>query len=177
MFIQGRGYADDAIHVGYVYANGKIIFERHSSSGIYAINPDGTGEKSLSTQGDHTPNWSSDGKKIAFSSLRDGNSEIYIMNADGANQIRLTNNGFFDFRPSWSPDGKKIAFTSTRVTDSYDIYVMNSDGTNQTRLTVNSINDYAPSWSPDGTTIAFTSDRDGLAAIYLRNLTVLDREH
>ena len=58
------------------------------------------------------PAWSPDGTKIAFTTDRDGNFEIYVMNADGTGQTRLTNNAAADDEPAWSPDGSKIAFTS-----------------------------------------------------------------
>ena len=59
---------------------------------------------------DFSPSWSPDGTKIAFTSHMDDNREIYIMNADGSNQTRLTNEPTGDFYPSWSPDGTRIAF-------------------------------------------------------------------
>ena len=65
--------------------------------------------------------------QIAFMSHRDGNPEIYVMNPDGQNQRRLTNNPASDHSPSWSPDGKRIAFVSKRNWNS-DIYVMDADG-------------------------------------------------
>ena len=95
------------------------------------------------------------GEKIAFASNRDGNFDIYVMNADGTNPIRLTNNGGFDEDPSFSPDGSKIAFVSDRDSGNAEIYVMNADGSNITRLT-NSGVDFEPSFSPDGSKIAFT---------------------
>ena len=107
-------------------------------------------------------------ERIAFSSSRDGNSEIYVMSADGANQTRLTNNSAEDYEPAFSPNGSKIAFWSGRD-GNYEIYVMNADGTNQTRLTNNSAADSGPSWSPDGHKIAFASNRDGNAEIYIMN--------
>jgi Tol biopolymer transport system component len=85
--------------------------------------------------------------KIAFVSGRDGNYEIYIMNADGSEQKRLTNNPASDMKSSWSPDGKKIAFHSDRD-GNYEIYVMNADGSEQKRLTDNPADDMNPSWSP-----------------------------
>ena len=106
--------------------------------------------------------------KIAFDSTRDGNLEIYSMNADGTNQTRLTSNSALDFKPTWSPDRSKIAFTSSR-TGNGDIYVMNANGTNQTRLTTNSAIEDDASWSPDGTKIAFWSNRDGNPEIYVMN--------
>ncbi len=96
--------------------------------------------------------------KIAFTSTRDGNVEIYVMDADGSNQLRLTSNAAFDGDPAWSPDGAKIAFTSTRDGNE-EIYVMNADGSKQTRLTNNTFLDRTPAWSPDGGQIAFASNR------------------
>ncbi|WP_346817878.1 NTTRR-F1 domain [Bacillus paramobilis] len=106
--------------------------------------------------------------KIAFTSTRDGNAEIYVMNADGSNQTRLTNNAASDSDPAWSPDGQKIAFSSTRDGNN-EIYVMNADGTNQTRLTNNVAFDLNPAWSPDGQKIVFSSNRDGNTEIYVMN--------
>ena len=147
----------------YPGTNGKIAFQRNSYT-IYVENPDGTDRRFLTSNGSYNPSWSPDAKKIAFTSIRDGNQEIYVMNANGSSQTRLTSNSVPDSGPTWSPDGKKIAFTHN-----YDIYVMNADGSNQTPLMTNSANDYEPSWSPDGKKIAFTTDRDGLAKVYLMN--------
>ena len=108
--------------------------------------------------------------KIAFYSTRDGNAEIYVMNADGTNPVRLTNDASLDNGPTWSPDGTKIAFTSLRD-GNFEIYTMNADGTNQTRVTNNAATDSLPTWSPDGTKIAFYSNRDvgGNGEIYVMN--------
>ncbi len=85
--------------------------------------------------------------RIAFLSERDGNGEIYVMNADGSGLTRLTNNPASDLSPDWSPDSKRIAFTSTRD-GNFEIYVMNADGSAQTPLTNNVADDFAPAWSP-----------------------------
>lgn len=104
------------------------------------------------------------GSKIAFTTDRDGpdpvghlgNQEIYVMNPDGSDQQRLTNNAALDDLPAWSPDGTRIAFTSRRKGSS-DIFVMNGDGTEVTRVTRFTELAFHPSWSPDGKQIAFQS--------------------
>jgi hypothetical protein len=105
---------------------------------------------------------------IVFVSSRDGNDEIYVMNADGTGQTRLTNNAASDWEPAWSPDGSKIAFASDRD-GNWEIYVMNADGSGQTRLTTDPASDRYPAWSPDGSKIGFDSERDGNWEIYLMN--------
>ncbi|HEX8424060.1 MAG TPA: hypothetical protein VF634_11640, partial [Pyrinomonadaceae bacterium] len=99
-------------------------------------------------------------------STRDGDGEeIWVMNADGTNQVKVTDvPGSQNLQPDWSPDGSKIAFLSNRISPyNFELYVMSVDGTNQTRLTFNDAlvgahNDYYPEWSPDGTKIAFVYD-------------------
>src|SRR5215216_6362535 len=73
-------------------------------------------------------------EKVAFESNRDGNFEVYIMNADGSNQTRMTFNAAFDGRPAFSPGGSKIAFASSRDGNS-EIYIMHANGSVQTNLT------------------------------------------
>ncbi len=104
--------------------------------------------------------------QIAFASTRDGNWEIYIMDATGANQTRLTNHSAVDWQPAISPDGTKIAFMSTRD-GNFEIYVMNVDGTAVIRLTNDLAVDWLPDWSPNGAKIAFMSNRDGNLEIYV----------
>jgi hypothetical protein len=106
--------------------------------------------------------------EIAFTSYRDGNAEIYLMNADGSNLINLTQNAALDVNPSWSPYGSQIAFMSDRDGNE-EIYTMNADGSDPRNLTQNAAYDIAPAWSPDGSQIAFTSDRDGNREIYVMN--------
>ncbi len=115
---------------------------------------------------DGQPSWSPDGRQIAFMSRRDGNREIYVMNADGTAPTRLTNDPADDEQPSWSPDGRQIAFRSLRDGNA-EIYVMGADGSAPTRLTNDPAWDSDPSWSPDGRRIAFGSNRDGNDEIYV----------
>ena len=105
------------------------------------------------------------GGKIAFVSDRDGNSEIYVMDADGSNPINLTQSPGLEGSPNWSPDGTKIAFMSIRD-GNLGIYVMNADGSSPFNLTQSAGSDRLRVWSPDGTKIAFESIRDGNFDIY-----------
>lgn len=104
--------------------------------------------------------------KIVFHSNRDGNYEIYVMNADGTEVARLTNDGATDISPRFNRDGTKIVFVSNRD-GNYEIYVMNADGTQTIRLTRNPASDVNPSFSPDGEKIVFESQRDGNSEIYV----------
>jgi Tol biopolymer transport system component/DNA-binding winged helix-turn-helix (wHTH) protein len=108
---------------------------------------------------DLRPVWSPDGRRIAFSSNRDGKNEIYVMDADGSNVRRLTNNLADDVNPIWSPDGHRLIFDSERD-GNREIYVMDADGGNQIRLTRNNAADTTATSSPDGSLIAFASNRD-----------------
>ena len=93
------------------------------------------------------PAFSSDGSQIAFMSNRDGNPDLYVVNADGTGEVRrLTNHPAIDVSPTWSPNGQQIAFTSDR-TGAPQIYVIGADGTGLRRLTYESYCD-RPTWSP-----------------------------
>lgn len=96
---------------------------------------------------------------IVFESYRDGNAEVYMMDANGENLVNLTQNPDYDGTPDWSPDGQHLTFTSERD-GAADIYVMAPDGSQVERLThgEGSFN-VIPAWSPDGTEIAFSSNR------------------
>ena len=105
-----------------------------------------------------TPAWSPDGRKLAFVSRRDGNSEIYVMNADGGAQENLTRQPASDSHPSWSRDGRKLVFVSRRDGNA-EIYVMNADGSGLRNLTRTPSDDLDPAWSPDGRAIAFVQKK------------------
>jgi Tol biopolymer transport system component len=89
------------------------------------------------------------GSKIVFQSNRDGNNEIYTMNADGTNRVDLTRNSADDIQPRWSPDGSQIVFVSDRA-GADDIFTMNADGTHVQQVTTTDSADRRPSWTSDG---------------------------
>ena len=94
--------------------------------------------------------------RIVFSSNRDGDWDIYSMDANGDNLAQLTNHPASDEYPAGSPDGRRIAFRSERD-GTPDLYVMDSDGSNVIRLTHDNFREGRPSWTPDGTKIAFSN--------------------
>lgn len=93
---------------------------------------------------DYGPSWSPDGSKILFYSLRTGNKDIYVMDANGSNETRLTTHSARDEGSCWSPDGSKIVFASDRD-GNYEIYIMDANGLNKTRLTNTSAAEFHPS--------------------------------
>jgi dipeptidyl aminopeptidase/acylaminoacyl peptidase len=113
-------------------------------------------------------------EKIVFSSNRDVNYDIHIMDVDGGNLKQLTNDSRANHDPSLSPDGTKIVFDSDRDGQQNggqtEIYIMDADGSNQVNLTNNLAFDYHPTWSPDGKQIAFVSSRSGkVPKIFIMN--------
>jgi len=168
--------------------NGRVAFVSSDVNGkqsdIYTMNPDGSDRKQLTfsqeQEYEQPPVWSPDGTKIAFSRYiagangSQGYSEIFVMNADGSEQRRLTSKSKFDGgdgSPTWSPDGTKIAFyhiDSVSMPSVTGIFVMNADGSDQRRLTQSKF-DYSATWSPDGTKIAFYRTGSFGAEIFVMN--------
>jgi TolB protein len=117
-------------------SSSKVIY------GIHVMNIDGSGLMPL-TDGGSFPDWSPDGRWIVFTS---NNSEIYVMNANGSDQMRLTSHpaGATDKRPAWSSDGQQIVFASDRDRiGAFNIYLMNTDDSGLRRLAEG----YYPDWS------------------------------
>ncbi|MBY0527220.1 MAG: DPP IV N-terminal domain-containing protein [Gemmataceae bacterium] len=147
----------------------RIVFSIPGNNGqqIHSVNAQGLDRKELTTSALNSwPAYSADGKYIAFGSNRDGDYDIYVMDAAGGNVRRLTKSPGMDLRPAWSPDGKQIAFTSNRD-GNYEIYVMNADGSQPRRVTNNTERDDYATWHPDVKRLAIMAERAGKFDLYL----------
>jgi Tol biopolymer transport system component/predicted Ser/Thr protein kinase len=152
----------------------RLVYERHMEDlNIWRIpGPNSSDKKSApsrfiaSTQADMEPQFSPDGKKIAFNSSRSGNFEIWVCDAEGRNPVQLTaSNGPQLGSPRWSPDSRWIAFDSPKAGNS-DIYIISADGGPARRFTTGPSNNVRPSWSRDGRWIYFGSNRSGNSQIW-----------
>jgi len=148
----------------------------YTDSSLFMINADGTGMKQLMNVpgADFEPDWSPDGRKIAFTSIRDGSKQIYTLDIDSLAATRLTNSAVSaEFsQPSWSPDGKEIAYQAKRV-GTYQLWVMNPTGQDNLQIVRSGqqLWDYLPTWSPDGKVILFNQrSQDANSRPYLMSL-------
>ncbi len=107
-------------------------------------------------------------QKIVFTSNRDGNNEIYIMNPDGTGQTNLTRHEASDLQPAWSPMGKQILFASNRD-GIYNLYLMDADGANVEKVFNDFKSRFAPAWSPDGRQISYIRS-DAVRELYVASL-------
>jgi TolB protein len=141
------------------YEDGELIAYTGGPD-IYTVHPDGTRLRQLTTNApysDKEPAWSPGGTRIAFGRVSEGSSGIFVMDADGGNQLRLTTPGGEFSEPAWSPDGSRIAFNHDNA-----IWLINADGTNAVQLVGDGS---GPDWSPDGKRIAY-SGRGSLGGIW-----------
>jgi len=161
-------------------SNGQFVFtvNRDGWGEIWLMDEAGNERRRLTDKaprgdasGSTSPEWSPDGKRIAFVSTGDARAEgqeaeeIYVMDADGGNATRLTSNDVPDWSPSWSPDGNRIVFARASgigsPTPQVVLHVMDADGSNDRLLYREKPADKPvfvlfPNWSPDGSKIAFT---------------------
>ncbi len=164
----------------------KIAFvsQRDGNREIYVMDadcvslPEGCGSNVVNVSrhpaDDWTPAWSPDGSQLAFSSIRAGNWEIFVLDMSCLDDpescpdklTQLTADGNGNILPVWSPDGSRIAFSS-KASGNWDIYTMAPNGTDIRQVTTDPANDLSPAWSPDGTRMAFETNRDGNVEIYV----------
>lgn len=139
---------------------GVILFESgrggsFPQSHLFRMKDDGSSVTDLTPEADGEDGMISPaGTRIAFTSYRSGNRDIYLMDPDGSHVTQITHDPEDDYQPAWSPDGSKIAFASNRAGLGTQVWVMNADGTSATQITA--AGGFQPSWSPDGRTIAFS---------------------
>jgi centrosomal CEP192-like protein/WD40 repeat protein/ASPM-SPD-2-Hydin domain-containing protein len=131
---------------------------------VYTAKLDGTALTQLTTsKSNRYPRWSPDGKQIVFISNRDGGAKIYLMNADGSSQTRLSplDNTIIDLFPSFSPNGKQIVFIGWDATVSeYAIWTMSTDGSNRKSVLLPHASIATPAFSPDGNKILWVDNGD-----------------
>jgi len=157
-----------------VYVVGEIIVASSRTAGkfqLYAAERSNLAQLTKLTSDTSSasdPAFSPDGSRIAYVSQRDGNAEIYVMNADGTGAVRVTNDPQADGRPAFTPDGQAIVFHSSRPAPAgkQQIWTVNLDGTGLTQLTRDSVN-ASPTVSPDGQTVAYVSTRNKDSDIWL----------
>jgi dipeptidyl aminopeptidase/acylaminoacyl peptidase len=158
-------------------------------SQVFTIRADGTGLRQLThvaaNQGAGSPDFSPDGRNIAYETNRSGAFHVWVMNADGSGKRQLTNaDGFEDFQPSWSPNGRKILFShcGEPFGPGFPVYcdlaVENASGGGfKTLLGSGHWSNVRAVYSPDGKRIAFGSDRGGLqSAIWVMDADGSDLE-
>ncbi|MFQ5348851.1 MAG: hypothetical protein ACE5EG_00245 [Thermoanaerobaculia bacterium] len=147
-----------------------IAFSRYSGGpeylpenwGVAIARPDGSAQETIAENAMWV-SWSPDGGRLAFSSPREGSWDLYAVDRDGSDLIRLTTHEADERAPSWSPTGREIAFTSDRDGDS-EVYVLTLDEGRVRRLTHDPAPDHNPSWSPNGNGLVFYRAVEGGSA-------------
>ena len=145
------------------------VFTLKGNSDIFLISGKGKMIKPI-VEGwgiDVSPNFSPDGKKMAFVSSRGGSPQIYIKDLDKNKISRLTFEGRYNTSPSWSSTGEYIAYVGLTKEHGINIYRIKPDGSDLRQLTMENGDNEDPSWSPDGSLIAFSSSRKGKHKIFV----------
>jgi len=162
---------------------GEFFDNTYNNSSLYIINADGSDQRTLTTVpgSDYDPDWSPDGKRIAFTSLRDGKKDVYVLTLEtGAIERLTTVEGDVqgNSQPSWSPFGNQIVYTVKRF-NAYQIWAMSDTGQGNVQIARSGQDfwDFLPIWAPDGETILFSQRNAGIASRpWLLSIRYEDRE-
>ena len=169
--------AGDAEDVAITADGGRLAFVRGWwDTNIWRLELNGSSTPPAGTRGwtqfiassraDDSPQYSPDGRQIAFASQRNGSEEIWVSSADGSNAVQVTKiAGASTGSPRWSPDCRQLVFDS-RLMGQSDIFVIDTHGGSPRRLTDDPAVDVVPSWSSDGRWIYFSSLRTGARQIW-----------
>lgn len=117
-----------------------------------------------------SPDWSPDGKQLAYVSFERGRPAVFIQEVGSGRRYQLTSFRGLNSSPSWSPDGKQLSMTLSRDGNP-EIYIYRLDDQRLTRVTHHYAIDTEASWSPDGKNLIFTSSRSGGPQIYKVDLS------
>lgn len=149
---------------------GRLAFQRNlAHQNIWRLESGGKPAPFISSSAsDGTPQYSPDGRRIAFASTRQSaNFAIWVANADGAGPAQITNIGSpFSGTPRWSPDGRWLAFDRIEKDSGWDVWVVEASGSSARRLTHGPADNVIPSWSHDGSSVYFASKRSGRQEIW-----------
>jgi Tol biopolymer transport system component len=114
---------------------------------IHVINADGSNEVSLTSDGhSYSPDWSPDGRTIAYVNDRSGTFELYTMNADGSNAKKLLDEAMEQFNVDWSPDGTRLVFSGGEVMINFDLFIVNRDGTGLYKIIEQRSGNFGADW-------------------------------
>ena len=168
-------FGDESRQPAMAAEQGHLAFTRASwDENTYRVTLSGSGQATGapvrvigSTRSELNAQFSPDGSRIVFESMRSGTQELWVADQDGRNALQLTSfNGRLGGTPAWSPDGQSIAFDLRNEDGRGDVYVMAARGGAPVRLTNHPADDLVPSWSRDGRSIYFGSTRSGRYEIW-----------